>query len=223
MKKNVALCYSGLVRNFKECIDTQIKHLIEPNKDEFNFYIFAHFWVPKDSMDYLFQNEKLKSLNVQIGSLYFDRQMKFEAPIEPDPRFPHPINNTLSMFYSMNLGYNVMHNFCANQNVKMDWVFRMRTDLFFTKDLLFKDLNPEKLYINDQYVHTDYGVNDLFSFSNPENMFKYCTTIQKIESMVNDGCAVNPECFLGFNLMKNKVDLEKIDLQKEYFELYRDL
>ena len=96
--------------------------------------------------------------------------------------------------------------------------------MFFTKDFKISDYNPENMYINDQFVHTEYAVNDLFSFSNSKDMDVYSQTFVRIESMVENGCAVNPECFLGFGLHSSDLfNIKKTPLQNHYYKLFRDL
>ena len=37
----------------------------------------------------------------QPKALEFEEPKQFESDWQPDPRFPHPVNNIISMFYSL--------------------------------------------------------------------------------------------------------------------------
>ena len=232
--KNVALCYSGQIRDFKKCFESHVKHIIDANP-EYNFYIFFHSWSDKslegkshfgERTDRGFYKAKNVSeiLDINPDSFLLEKPIAFKSDLIPDPRFPHPIENTLSMFYSIMMANNLKILFSQARNVNFDWSVRLRTDLFFTKDFKIDDYNPENMYINDQFVHTEYAVNDLFSFSNSKDMDVYSQTFVRIESMVENGCAVNPECFLGFSLHSSDLfNIKKTPLQNHYYKLFRDL
>jgi len=113
------------------------------------------------------------------------------------------------------------NNFSSMHNIKFDWVLRMRTDLFFIEDLDLSSLDNSNLYINNQYTHMDYGVNDHFSFSSDENMNMYFSTFNEIPKLIDSGCAINPECLLGFNLQKNGINLFKMNLEDFKYKLFR--
>ena len=230
--KKAALCYSGQIRNFKECFDTHLKHLIKANPD-IEFYIFGHFWNDPNlygqkywgaySDRGSFSEENINSvMSKGFSSILFEKPIDFKSQLTPDSRFPHPVQNIFSMFYSIELSYNLFFNFLNLTKKDFDWVFRIRTDLFFEKDLILDSFDNSNIYLNNQYVHTNYAVNDLFAFSSAENMRQYCSTFSFLEKMAGDGCAVNPECFLGFNLHSSEKNIEKVDLQNKIFKLYRD-
>ena len=105
----------------------------------------------------------------------------------------------------------------------MDWCFRLRTDLYFLKDLELDALSRNSLHINDQYVHTPYAINDLFSFSRPEIMDAYSSTFSSINQLVESNCAINPECLLGYNIMARNIETNRLFLQNNIYKLYRDL
>lgn len=229
---NVAICYSGQIRNFKECFETHTKHII--NKNDCKFYIFAHFWNDNSLIGKSYWNQFperdsykkeniLDFLDINADCYLIEKPIDFSLNLIPDPRFPHPIQNTLSMFYSMSMANKLKNNFSSMHNIKFDWVLRMRTDLFFIDDLNLSSLHNSNLYVNNQYIHMDYAINDLFSFSSDENMNIYFSTFDKIPKLVDFGCAINPECLLGFNLQQNRVKLSRINLQNFKYKLFRDL
>ena len=231
--KNVALCYSGQIRDFEKCFESHVKHIIEVNKD-YNFYIFFHCWgdkslegmthfVGRSDRGFFSMNNINDVLDCNPDCILIEKPREFHSNLVPDPRFPHPIQNTLSMFYSIMMSNETKRIFCTQRGINIDWCLRLRTDLFFQKDLNLDDYDNDYMYVNDQYVHTNYAVNDLFSFSNDENMNQYSQTFNRIVNLVDMGCAVNPECFLGFNLQACEMKIKKVNLQKNIYNLLRDI
>lgn len=232
---NIALCYSGQVRHFSECYPTQVKHLIEANPN-YTFYKFGHFWsdASLDGQKFLDNHPDRDSwslkqdceiLTKNFDSVLFDSPIEFDSDMEPDPRFPHPIQNTLSMFLGIQTSNAIKSLFASTRQIEFDCVIRLRTDLYFHKNinLSHDQYDLTNCYLNEQYIHTDYAVNDLFAFANPDIMNKYSSVYSNIPKLIEADCAVNPECFLGANLNAHKVKIKKIPLQNHVFDLYRDI
>jgi len=235
MKKNVALCYSGQIRNFKDCWPTHLKHIIQCNRDRYNFYIFGHFWNDNTLHGIQYWNglperdgysleNVISFIQCNPDSYVCEKPMVFKSDLTPDQRFPHPIQNVLSMFSSMN-GVNLVKNaFAYKRNMKFDITVRLRTDLFFAQNLDFDKFNSQYVCVHeDKYPHTEYSVNDIFAVGNDTNMCKYFSVFQNINRLVSEGCAINPECFLGFNLQRHGVPIHKIAMQDIAYKLFRDL
>jgi len=236
MKKNVALCYSGQIRNFKECWPTHLKNIIQCNRDRYNFYIFGHFWndnslhgqcywAGRPERDGYSSNNVLSFLQINPSAYICEKPLVFNSKLTPDSRFPHPIENTLSMFSSMN-GVNLVKNaFAHKRNMLFDVTIRLRTDLYFTQNLDLTKFDADYVYVNDDCDgnHTEYSVNDIFAIGNDANMCKYFSVFQNIQRLVHEGCAVNPECFLGFNLQKHNVPIRKVMMQNVSYKLFRDI
>ena len=233
LDKNIALCYSGQIRNFKECFETHLKHIIQANPS-YKFYLFFHAWSDINLEGEKYWNEyeerdswkiqnTLDVFNINPDSMMIEKPIDFKSNLVPDPRFPHPINNTLSMFYSIQASNSLRANFCQLRNIKIDWCLRLRTDLYFLKDLKFNEFKNNDLHINDQYVHTPYAINDLFSFGGPEIMDAYSCTFSSINQLVENNCAINPECFLGYNVAARNIPTKRLFLQNNIYKLYRDL
>jgi hypothetical protein len=231
---NIALCYSGQVRHFTECYPTQVKHLIEANPDH-TFYKFGHFWsdATLDGERFLDKHPERDNWSVKkdceiltknFNSVIFESPIDFDSDLEPDSRFPHPIQNTLSMFFGIQTSNAIKVLFSSTRQIQFDCVIRLRTDLFFRKDICLSNeyYDFTNCYLNDQYIHTSYAVNDLFAFGNSDIMDKYSSVYSNIPALVEADCAVNPECLLGSNLNAHKVNVKKTPLQNHVFDLYRD-
>lgn len=53
--KNLAICFSGAIRSFHLCHESIKKMIIDPLREEYNVYVFGHFWTLK-------QEENLEDL-----------------------------------------------------------------------------------------------------------------------------------------------------------------
>lgn len=232
-KMNIAICYSGQIRNFQECFPTHLENIINTNKHH-SFYIFGHFWHNTDLDGKPFFNgyekrgrinkeDACSFLNINPSSVIFDKPVNFKSNIQPDHRFPHPVDRTLSMFMSIAMANLLKNTFSTIRNISFDLNIRIRTDLFFHKPIDMSNFDLDLCHVNDQYIHTDYAVNDLFAIANNKNMDKYCSVYDNIPNLIQDGCAVNPECFLGYNLKKNMIKIQKHKFQRNIFNLYRDI
>lgn len=230
--KRAALFYSGQLRNFKECFPTHLDKIISVNSN-YKFDIYGHFWHDKSLQGVNFRSHlacpKEKSqwdINSIMDFLQADpEQMKFQKPIDfksdliADPRFPHPIHNVKSMFYSMHESNSLKGQHSPTYEVSI----RIRTDLYFLKDLDFSNFDLESINVHDEFCHTDYGINDIFAFGPTKQMDKYFSIYPFLEDYAYDGCAVNPECFLGYHLKRMNTPIKKNNLQNNYYKVFRDL
>jgi len=214
----IALCYSGQPRHIKECQQNHIDRFLKANH-EHQLYLQGFFWTTPESPEYKYIAEDWiytcganKETYIQIA-----KPKEFTHPtIVPDPRFPHPIHNTLAMFYAIE--ESITRQILAD----MDCIVRLRSDEVFLEDIGPLDkYDLTKLNVLNEFAHLDYGLNDHFAFGNAEVMAKYASTYSNFETLVSMGAAVNPECLVGFNAqIYHKLSVAKHNWK---FKLYRDL
>jgi hypothetical protein len=96
---------------------------------------------------------------------------------------------------------------------KYDVVIRLRTDILFHNiSKHFKEYDMKNtVYTSEKNCHLEYGINDMFSFGSSESMDIYCETYHVLPNIVSEGCAINPECLLGFTLKRKNVQVSLID------------
>ena len=115
----VALIYSGQPRHLKECFENHRSTFWDANPDA-EIDVFAHIWYDEAWVGSYFWDQykdrgrweaDLKDFMVdkwQPKGLVFEEPKEFDAEdIHPDPRFPHPVNNIISMFYSVSEANNL--------------------------------------------------------------------------------------------------------------------
>jgi hypothetical protein len=233
--KKIALVYSGQPRDIKNCFRNHVENLIKPNSD-CEIDIFTHFWYDDSSCGKFFWEDYkdrgkwdsdvrffiLNSLKPKNIRLEKPRSFSLDEFIQPDPRFPHPINNILSMLYSIEQANNLKCQHEIKHNFKYDCVVRLRSDEFFLKSLgSLYNYDMQKLNVLDEWAHLDYGLNDHFAFGNSEIMNLYSSAYSNLGKILEMGCAINPECIVGFNAqVLNKLPVSKNNWE---YKLWRDL
>lgn len=227
--KNVAVCYSGQIRNFKECFPSFLENIVSQNPD-CRFYYFAHFWYDQKLKGQMYdtgvenkgtwEEENLKNfLSINPEAFLIEKPLDFNFEITQDSRFSSLIEkNILSMYYSIEKSYDVFKNFCKLRKLNFEKIIRIRTDCFF-KQKVNLDSFSEGIVLKNQKIHTEYGINDHFAYGNVLDMEKYFQTYSKIKDIVDKGCPVLPECILGFNLINQNIKIHYAI--NDEFVLYR--
>ena len=133
----------------------------------------------------------------------------------------HPINNTLSMFYSMYEVNKLKCEYEENHKLKYDCTFRMRPDIMFYEPIKgYGSYDLSGINVRNENSHTEYAINDQFAFGNSEVMDRYSNVINNIVALYEKGCVINPECLLGYNASSYSGD--KIFKHDFNFCLWRD-
>ena len=226
----IAIEYSGQPRDLRECHQNHVQVIWNPNKD-CQIDVFAHIWL--DESGYFWESYKNRGKweswqvpfmqeNWQPKGIEFEEPKEFITEWKPDSRFPHPVNNTISMFYSLEKANDLKRKYEEENNFKYDCVVRMRSDQFFLKSvgpLQSYDMNV--VNVHNEYAHTDYGINDQFAFGNSELMDKYLSVCSNLDNIVEGGAAINPETILGWNAIK----YHELPITKHAFSyrLWRDV
>jgi hypothetical protein len=231
--KKVALIYSGQPRHLRECYANHKKNFYESNPD-WEVDVFAHIWYDESWVgSYFWDSYKNRGKwdadlipyieeNWNPKALEFEEPKDFESDWQPDQRFPHPVNNIISMFYSLEKANNLKRKYEEENNFKYDCVVRLRTDEFFYKDIgSLNNYNLNTVNVHNEYAHLDYGINDHFAFGSSELMDKYLSVCSNLETIINEGAAINPETLIGWNAQEH----HKLPITKNKFayRLWRDM
>ena len=231
--KRLALLYSGQPRHLKECRQNHFLNFHEANP-EWQIDIFAHIWHEKNKSGSYFSDkyknrgqwddDLIQFINDkwQPKKIVIEAPKKFKSHWTPDKRFPHPINNIVSMFYSLEKANKLKQEYEDNKNFKYDCVVRLRTDEFFKNPIgNMNNYRLNTINILDEFAHLSYGVNDHFAFGNSSNMDKFLNVYSNLSTIINEGSAINPETLLGWNAIKH----HKLNITKHNFNfcLWRDI
>jgi hypothetical protein len=233
----VAICYSGQPRDVENTFENHRVSLILPLiAAGYEVDIFAHiwfdtsklsepYWVDYPERGYWSEQTKLFiEKNISPNTLVFSEPISFDAcSYTPDQRFPHPIQNTLSMFYGIEQVFTLKREYQVNNDVKYDWSIRIRPDLFFRSkfdaELLLQLNNSAINVLFDKNKHMNYAIGDHFAIGPDILMNKYAEVFSNFEKIIANKIPVNPECLLGGWLMMEEVGVE---FQNWNHCLYRD-
>lgn len=230
-KLKIAFIYSGQPRHCIETFQNHKQFLFDANKDH-SIEVFAHLWHKPATKDeqYWQSYRPIGTWRTNDIPFFLDnhrpKAIKVEQPVTfdtngliPDPRFPHPAQNVVSMFYSMEEGYLLSQE---NYENKYDLFVRVRTDSVFCSPIGdFAQFDPKEVHIINGPCHLPYAVDDTFAIGGPEVMDTYFMTHSYIRNLVRDGAAFNPECVLGYNLQV--ANNHKVTKHNWNVRFYRDL
>ena len=212
--KRAALVYSGQPRNLKECFENHVKHLIEKNQD-WTFDFFGHLWMSKPDTAFWKEYPERGSWDSQDSNfllfnwnpkrIVFETPKNFESNLSPDPSCPHPVQNTLSMLYSMEQANMAKKSYEQHEGFEYDCVIRIRTDVCFAESagIDISSLDLSKMNVYELGAHREYGFGDQLAISSSKNMDKYSSVFTNVNHLVESGCVMNPECLVGFNTIKH--------------------
>jgi len=190
----LAICISGQPRNFKQSYESLKTYFL----DKYDCDIYFHTWKTDsfESTNFGFGNQQYnlneKDFNDLIN-LYQPKNYILENPIVFDasgykcPIWRQPLNNTLSMFYSIYRSFQLIEG-------NYDYVIRTRFDVNYSN---FNLEFPEEGIILPEW-NTDIrvksrGYYDVFALGKPEDMKIYSQVFSNIISYVT-----NDEDFLNF-------------------------
>lgn len=175
-----ALVLTGHMRCWSQVYLNTLNHII----DKFNPDIFISTWdnegywisPDKDSTN-LGINPASPKLNVKEVKKFYkpkdiliEKQIDFSKQGEKYQKFCQEIRpaNILSQFYKMYNGIVLMENYAVRNDIRYDFVIRMRPDLILQHGL--PELSPEKFYTLQHRNHTGQGTGDMFFASGFEQM-----------------------------------------------------
>ena len=190
-----AICVSGQPRCFKKGFD-QIKQFIIDNNLSIEFDFFMHAWHSEGSFDasawaYSQIERPPENYIDDLKKIYKPKSILVEDQIEFTlPRVYERAGTKqhipYSMFYSVKQAFNLKTEYEKNYKFKYDWVFRIRYDFNLETYIDINNLNSDIVYVPDNIqVRTSkkISVNDMFAFSNSDNMNVYGDTFNNIDSL----------------------------------------
>jgi len=232
MKKRLALCYSGQPRYIKENIHNHWEHILEPNINDYEIDMFCHFWY-KDNISGFYDHQQFKGkqdgdekdffLSLPYVKKYvFEEQKQFDVnDLRPDNRWPHPVFNTVSMYYSLEKSNDLKSEYEKENNFEYDCCVRIRSDLIFQKNIKFNEYDMNVLNIEQGNPNVKYSMSDFFAFGNSDIMNKFSKTYSKIYDYSKEGCSMSSDILLGYGLYEDQNRIVKIQFQQfGGFQLY---
>jgi hypothetical protein len=229
----IALCYSGRPRSILECYDNHKKYF---GLGQDNVDVFAHLWFDDDLVGSQFRSDvgqgtwpdssikKWIEENWKPKKKIYEKPRSFESMFSknwnPQWPFAHPKDNQISMFYGIEKVMGLKKQYEIDNNLKYDYVVRMRTDLVFLENFgQFDTYEQQKLHVfnvipGQDWIETkvkDFAILDIVAWGGSEIMDKYGSTYSNLETIINSCCPTfTPDALLGYNAVKiNNLKVQK--------------
>jgi hypothetical protein len=213
----IAVCYSGMFRNFQNSVDNHIEHLIS----KYDCDVYLSFWdihgfnvvttkfdsIPNDNIDIGSKNEILKKLNPENFEFEPFSQLEnfFESEGKKyrDSNQPPFCKNILSMYYKINRCGEMV----KDSNVDYDLILRLRSDILFSEDLILQ-LPKENTIYSPIKSSWDQSMNDQIIYGNKEVMSIYHNLYNKLpEIWMGWVSHATPEALLFNHMEKNNITM----------------
>jgi len=218
--KRIAICYSGLVRTYRQTHQNHVDCLIGCNPQH-QFETFISTWPIERSNVSMVQTRcghELAEDPIDLNDLrlkYSPVTMLVENPIDFDDSWFTPIKDTnmkslLSMTYKIRSCDLLRRHREAMCGFKYDAVIRVRFDAMFPFELKFDDqydfgklLVP--LMMQPRPFEEYEWVNDKFAVGDGDIMAKYSDWYLNFRSMIDNGVPAQPETLLAKHLQDSGV------------------
>lgn len=218
----MAICYSGMFRNFQNNIDNHIEHLIS----KYDCDVYLSFWdthgfntvstkfdsIPNDNIDIESKNKILKKLNPKNFEFESYSQLEnffeLESKKYSDSEYPPFCKNILSMYYKINrCGKMVKYS-----NVDYDLILKLRSDILFAEDLILQSPKENTVY-HPAIYSWESAMNDQLVYGNKEVMYVYHDLYNKLHEIWEQGTSRGaPEHFLTNYIIRNNISMVSYDL-----------
>lgn len=171
----VAVCFSGLTREFLGCWEDIRNRIIVPN----NADVFIHTWqddnIDVDTIDIV----------ARPVTILVEKQIQFSEEPYNSRKRDIPVFNTFSSMYSVWKANELKKEYEKQTGKPYDWVIRCRMDLLPNNTLDLSRFDNSKVWFPDQYgkwrVHG--SVEDQFMFGSSENMDVVCDFYNHIDAI----------------------------------------
>jgi len=173
-KTRVALCMRGAISklfgpfvkkdaiyqqcdyvNYRACFESIRRHIIEPNKEKYDFDIFLHCWNP--------------DLESDIVQLYKPKSYKFELNTDYNDEISKKCRVTeefagISQALTLKRVIEIKEEYEKENGFEYDKIILYRYDMLLWKDILLENyVNQESIYVN-LYSECDDGCHGDFHF-----------------------------------------------------------
>jgi hypothetical protein len=207
----IALCLTGQPRFVSECYPYIYENLIRPNGIE---DVFAHIWFNKEmcnksykyggaggwehqriselSLDMINYYYKPKTLEVEAPKLwkashidFSENAVKLGALVEPDNAMIRLPSDCISMWASIHKVNQIKQMYEWENDIRYDYVIRLRTDIILTKPILLDSLDPNTVHASDLGQPPNH-VSDWINISNSRNANIASNILSEYDHLIQD-------------------------------------
>lgn len=214
----IAFCFSGGVRNFETTISYLKKNLLDHYDHDVFIYGVANKYGIADNISKLTDNLSPKNIILNENLFYDTIRNQFNV-----------YGNVLPMYFNILKCDELRQEYETTNNIKYDYVVRLRFDNFFYRTL--NDVNIDLNLLNDNSIMIPHKWNfievhplaktDMFAIGTSKSMTKYASLYKNINTYFfdknipkNRDGSPHPETLLGYHL--NKINLNIIPIEDTF-------
>lgn len=169
----VAICYSGLVRTLPKVYQNHRENLYDFYDCDLYFHLWDSWGYGTVRNKYTSKDDMLTPNDVELLlNLFNPYKYEFEKFKEKEKTFDDLLKSNIQEFpfckNVLSMHYKIMkcQELVCNSGNKYDIILRLRTDHFFTKKIIFKDICENTIYTSMLPSRTNGsgGVNDQIAY-----------------------------------------------------------
>lgn len=185
--KKVAFCFSGQARTLDLCYPYIKKNLLDPlgeNKKDYD--IFCCVEDDKDSfkIDLLNPTKVLK-----VSSKDFSKDIKKINKLNYRKIFcrktRQSLNDGFNQLTKIFLSNQLKEQYKKEKDLKYDWVFRIRFDIFPLDKIDYAQLNPKFVYVIPRLRFVKKSLNDMIAIGSEDKLNIYSNQINELYDTIN--------------------------------------
>lgn len=221
--KSIAICLSGSLRSIEHCYENFLKSIYYYNKDKFNIKLF--YYIPNDvNSDKISKIQEILDLD-PIIEIKDDIKLEINNCIFQGRQFKVDECSNLGLLgwlyqiHGVEECYKMILEYEKNNNIKFDYVARMRHDVVFVLPIDFsKYINHEGIIIPE--FHPMGGINDRFAFGKPKymkiymemfsNLYKFCLKGPFLVQNAESFCKQNLDFHKIKYILDNKILFDRV-------------
>jgi hypothetical protein len=204
----VAILIPGQPRNIKVAYDSLKAHYLDNHECDF----FIHTWFDKKFPLQVY-NEML-SLFVP-KKILIEEQIIFDDKGIKDPLWNTPLQNLLSMYYSMYMANQLKCLYEEEKKFKYDFVMKMRSDLKIDRPIPLEEIEKGKLALYNWTQLGYIGSSDVFAIGPSDIMDIYSNLYEKVVYYIYEDPTwtitepkMRAEYILLHHILSNKIDTQ---------------
>lgn len=225
----IAICYSGMFRNFEKNVDNNIKYLIS----KYNSDVYLSFWdiygfnTFRTKFDIKNNDKILEDVKKVVLKKTKPKNFEFESYSKLDDFFEREGNkyrnvehsipyckNMLSMWYKIEKCGKMV----KDSGVNYDLIIRLRGDISFTTDFILQEPKENTIYSPLQGLWTD-SMNDQIAYGNKNVMDIYHNMYNNLPNIwLNLETRLAPESYLYWYMQNNNIIMESFDLHYDLLD-----
>lgn len=140
-------------------------------------------------------NECISIQDLQVPSYIYNFKKKEETKYF----------NVYSMFFHNKMCFSLLEKYTKKHNIAFDIVLKYRTDIIFKEPIQFEECDLGTLYIPIGYNFG--GVNDQVAYGDLDTMRVYCSCIDYLKDVCDNGVLFHPETILNTHLLHRQMNI----------------